>query len=77
MAIALGLTGWWMYIDVPETPNAVVVCVIVLRDQVQHVRVCHVQIDLMRQVERDRKDRVEAASPARRSFSLSTNTTKT
>lgn len=29
MAIALGLTGWWMYIDVPETPNAVVVCVIV------------------------------------------------
>lgn len=29
MAVSLGLTGWWMYIDVPETPNAVVVCVIV------------------------------------------------
>jgi len=29
MAISLGLTGWWMYIDVPETPRAVVVCVIV------------------------------------------------
>ncbi|KAI0800970.1 general substrate transporter [Fomes fomentarius] len=29
MALALGLTGWWMYIDVAETPRAVVVCVIV------------------------------------------------
>ncbi|KAH9837046.1 general substrate transporter [Rhodofomes roseus] len=29
MAVALGLTGWWMYIDVPETPNAVVICVII------------------------------------------------
>jgi hypothetical protein len=29
MGIALGFTGWWMYIDVPATPNAVVVCVIV------------------------------------------------
>ena len=29
MALALGLTGWWMYIDVPETPRAVVVCVII------------------------------------------------
>ncbi|KAN0100527.1 General substrate transporter [Tylopilus felleus] len=29
MGIALGLTGWWMYIDVPATPQAVVVCVIV------------------------------------------------
>jgi hypothetical protein len=29
MAISLGLTGWWMYIDVPATPNAVVICVII------------------------------------------------
>lgn len=29
MGISLGLTGWWMYIDVPETPQAVVVCVII------------------------------------------------
>ncbi|KAH9846809.1 general substrate transporter [Lenzites betulinus] len=29
MALALGMTGWWMYIDVPETPQAVVFCVIV------------------------------------------------
>ncbi|KAI0756710.1 general substrate transporter [Daedaleopsis nitida] len=29
MALALGLTGWWMYIDVAETPRAVVGCVIV------------------------------------------------
>ncbi|KAI0660375.1 general substrate transporter [Cubamyces menziesii] len=29
MALSLGLTGWWMYIDVPETPRAVVICVIV------------------------------------------------
>ncbi|KAH9937179.1 general substrate transporter [Fomitopsis serialis] len=29
MAVSLGLTGWWMYIDVPETPNAVVICVII------------------------------------------------
>lgn len=29
MSIALGMTGYWMYIDVPATPNAVVVCVIV------------------------------------------------
>ncbi|KAH8120440.1 general substrate transporter [Phellopilus nigrolimitatus] len=29
MAVSLILTGWWMYIDVPQTPNAVVVCVIV------------------------------------------------
>lgn len=29
MALALGLTGWWMYIDVAETPRAVVICVIV------------------------------------------------
>ena len=29
MALALGLTGWWMYIDVPQTPRAVVICVIV------------------------------------------------
>lgn len=29
MAISLGLTGWWMYIDVPETPRAVVFCVII------------------------------------------------
>ncbi|KAI1793853.1 general substrate transporter [Ganoderma leucocontextum] len=29
MAVALGLTGWWMYIDVPETPKAVVFCVII------------------------------------------------
>ncbi|KZT05876.1 general substrate transporter [Laetiporus sulphureus 93-53] len=29
MALALGLTGWWLYIDVPETPRAVVACVIV------------------------------------------------
>ncbi|KAG1749884.1 general substrate transporter [Suillus paluster] len=29
MGIALGFTGWWMYIDVPATPKAVVACVIV------------------------------------------------
>lgn len=29
MAIALTATGWWMYIDVPRTPNAVVICVII------------------------------------------------
>ncbi|KIM75368.1 hypothetical protein PILCRDRAFT_78995 [Piloderma croceum F 1598] len=29
MGIALAATGWWMYIDVPQTPKAVVACVIV------------------------------------------------
>lgn len=29
MGTALALTGWWMYIDVPDTARAVVVCVIV------------------------------------------------
>ena len=29
MALSPGLTGWWMYIDVAETPRAVVVCVII------------------------------------------------
>ncbi|KIM47902.1 hypothetical protein M413DRAFT_62685 [Hebeloma cylindrosporum] len=29
MAIALVATGWWMYIDVVQTPNAVVACVII------------------------------------------------
>ncbi|KAF8349784.1 general substrate transporter [Amanita rubescens] len=29
MAAALVATGWWMYIDVPQTPNAVVLCVII------------------------------------------------
>ncbi|TFK36820.1 general substrate transporter [Crucibulum laeve] len=29
MACSLVATGWWMYIDVPATPNAVVVCVII------------------------------------------------
>ncbi|KAJ3491048.1 hypothetical protein NLI96_g975 [Meripilus lineatus] len=29
MGIALALTGWWMYIDVPQTPKAVVTCVII------------------------------------------------
>jgi len=29
MTTALFATGWWMYIDVPQTPNAVVICVIV------------------------------------------------
>ena len=29
MGVALALTGWWMYIDVPETAKAVVICVIV------------------------------------------------
>ncbi|KAH0838220.1 general substrate transporter [Lanmaoa asiatica] len=29
MGIALGLTGWWMYIDIPATPQAVVACVII------------------------------------------------
>jgi hypothetical protein len=29
MGIALAATGWWMYIDVPQTPKAVVGCVIV------------------------------------------------
>lgn len=29
MGVALALTGWWMYIDVPETAKAVVICVII------------------------------------------------
>ena len=29
MAAALMATGWWMYLDVPQTPNAVVICVII------------------------------------------------
>ncbi|KAI0274743.1 general substrate transporter [Gloeopeniophorella convolvens] len=29
MAIALGATGWFMYIDIPQTPKAVVACVII------------------------------------------------
>lgn len=29
MGIALAMTGWWMYIDVPKTPQAVVACVII------------------------------------------------
>lgn len=29
MAIALCATGWFMYIDIPQTPKAVVVCVII------------------------------------------------
>ena len=29
MGVALAATGWWMYIDVPETPKAVVTCVII------------------------------------------------
>lgn len=29
MALALGFTGWWMYVDVLETPQAVVACVII------------------------------------------------
>ncbi|KAH6916835.1 sugar transporter STP1 [Coprinopsis sp. MPI-PUGE-AT-0042] len=29
MATALVATGWWMYTDVPATPNAVVICVII------------------------------------------------
>ncbi|KAJ3515282.1 hypothetical protein NLJ89_g1870 [Agrocybe chaxingu] len=29
MAASLVATGWWMYIDVPQTPNAVVLCVII------------------------------------------------
>jgi sugar porter (SP) family MFS transporter len=29
MAVALVATGYWMYIDVPQTPNAVVICVII------------------------------------------------
>ena len=29
MCIALCATGYWMYLDVPATPNAVVVCVII------------------------------------------------
>ncbi|KAF9569873.1 general substrate transporter [Agrocybe pediades] len=29
MATSLVATGWWMYIDVPQTPNAVVICVII------------------------------------------------
>ena len=29
MAIALGATGWFMYIDIPQTPKAVVVCVVI------------------------------------------------
>ncbi|KAL5534159.1 hypothetical protein ACEPAG_620 [Sanghuangporus baumii] len=28
-AVALAATGWWMWIDVPQTPRAVVACVIV------------------------------------------------
>ncbi|EIN14124.1 general substrate transporter [Punctularia strigosozonata HHB-11173 SS5] len=29
MALMLTATGWWMYIDVPMTPQAVVVCVVI------------------------------------------------
>ena len=29
MCVALTLTGWWIYIDVPVTPTAVVICVII------------------------------------------------
>ncbi|KIY70972.1 general substrate transporter [Cylindrobasidium torrendii FP15055 ss-10] len=29
MAISLGAVGWWMYVDVPQTANAVVICVII------------------------------------------------
>ncbi|KAI0687760.1 general substrate transporter [Cytidiella melzeri] len=29
MGVALAMTGWWMYIDIPQTPQAVVVCVII------------------------------------------------
>lgn len=29
MAISLTATGWWMWIDVPQTPQAVVACVII------------------------------------------------
>jgi sugar porter (SP) family MFS transporter len=29
MGMALAATGWWMYIDVPQTPKAVVICVII------------------------------------------------
>lgn len=29
MAVALGATGWWMYVEVPDTPKAVVICVII------------------------------------------------
>ncbi|KZS93142.1 general substrate transporter [Sistotremastrum niveocremeum HHB9708] len=29
MALALFATGWWMYVDLPQTPNAVVICVII------------------------------------------------
>ncbi|KAI5123776.1 hypothetical protein M0805_000365 [Coniferiporia weirii] len=29
MAISLTATGWWMWIDVPQTPQAVVICVII------------------------------------------------
>jgi hypothetical protein len=29
MALALFTAGWWLYIDVPRTPQAVVACVIV------------------------------------------------
>ncbi|TFK30763.1 sugar transporter STP1 [Coprinopsis marcescibilis] len=29
MATALMATGWWMYVDVPATPNAVVICIII------------------------------------------------
>ncbi len=29
MALALIATGWWMYVEVPQTPQAVVICVIV------------------------------------------------
>ena len=29
MALALIATGWWMWINVPQTPNAVVACVII------------------------------------------------
>jgi hypothetical protein len=28
MSASLVATGWWMYVDVPRTPNAVVICVI-------------------------------------------------
>lgn len=29
MGLALFATGWWMFIDVPQTPDAVVICVVI------------------------------------------------
>jgi hypothetical protein len=40
MSASLVATGWWMYVDVPSTPNAVVVCVILFNAFFGYRSVC-------------------------------------